>query len=208
MGLHRKTRCKDIRESKNEGQHGCTHGPPSHKGEERDVEGGLGSRTRRSSCVCILVGPNPLRSFHSSDFCGQAFALVFNNLFGSDLGIGNNGWNPPPIEQGRWGRGAAHPDHNAELAARNDTFERTKYVWVSSAPCAYMYTGGPRLAVCILYNGVDWAIPRCGASPMLYFTHRALRERDHNAAPAQCCDALRVRFLRCRGGDGGGGVRE
>ena len=26
--------------------------------------------------------------------------------------------------------GAAHPDHNAELAARNDTFERTKYVWV------------------------------------------------------------------------------
>ena len=26
---------------------------------------------------------------------------VPNNLFGSDLGIGNNGRNPPPIEQGR-----------------------------------------------------------------------------------------------------------
>ena len=33
-----------------------------------------------------------------------------NNLFGSDLGIGNNGRNPPPIEQR-----AAHPDLNAEL---------------------------------------------------------------------------------------------
>ena len=104
MGLHRKTRCKDIRESKNEVQHGCTHGPPSHKGEERDVEGGLGSRTRRSSCACILGWSKPSSFVPQLSLLWPALALVFNDLFGSDLGIGNNGWNPPPIEQGRWGR--------------------------------------------------------------------------------------------------------
>ena len=31
-------------------------------------------------------------------YLASARSHVPNNLFGSDLGIGNNGWNPPPIE--------------------------------------------------------------------------------------------------------------
>ena len=31
-------------------------------------------------------------------FVASTRSRLPNNLFGSDLGIGNNGWNPPPIE--------------------------------------------------------------------------------------------------------------
>ena len=37
-------------------------------------------------------------------YLASARSHVPNNLFGSDLGMRDNGWNPPPIEQGRWGR--------------------------------------------------------------------------------------------------------
>ena len=51
------------------------------------------------ACAFWLVQTLFVRST-AQTFVAKHFALVFNNLFGSDLGIGNNGWNPPPIEQG------------------------------------------------------------------------------------------------------------
>ena len=70
----------------------------------------VGIRPRLNKLVglsLILVGLSTnIRGWVYLAFYGPGVYLastrsrVPNNLFGSD----NNGWNPPPIEQGRWGR--------------------------------------------------------------------------------------------------------
>ena len=52
-----------------------------------------------------------------------------------------------------------------------------------------VYTGGPGLGVYILWD-VAWAIPQCGAGPMLGRRRRAQLGRSRSAGPAQLCSGL------------------